>query len=100
MKIIDGIPIDLLKWSEKIDGSKQKADKRGKPKEGPTGEKVDISQAAKDISQAKEEMTGVPEVNIARVDEVRDALKNGKIEVDTLELAEKLIREHLLEDIL
>ena len=100
MKIIEGIPIDLLKWSEKVDGSKQKVDKRGKPKEGPAGEKVDISQAAKDISQAKEGMAGVPEVRVARVDEVRDALKKGKIEVDTLDLAEKIIREHLLEDIL
>jgi len=100
MKIIEGIPIDLLKWPDKVDATKRKVDKQGKSDGSPSGEKVDISQAAKDISQAKEEMAGVPEVRVARVNEVKDALKKGKIEVDTLELAEKLIREHLLEDIL
>ena len=102
MKITDGPSLELIKSAgKKIE---QKAGKGvgdgGEAKPLEKGEKVDISLEARELLKAKKSLDGLPEVRVEKVEQIKKALQDGTIKTDSMELAEKIIKEHLLDDIL
>ena len=60
----------MMKQASKTDGTEQK------PR---TGDTVEISQMAKDILKFKEKLEAVPEPNEGRIEELRQAIKDGTL---------------------
>ena len=61
---------------------------------------VQISQASADIAKAKEIINEQPEVRTEKVNQVKQAIKNGSYEVDGKKVAEKIIKENILNELL
>ncbi|MBI2889674.1 MAG: flagellar biosynthesis anti-sigma factor FlgM [Nitrospirae bacterium] len=63
----------------------------------PSGERVSISEAARDVAAAKSRVSLLPDVRSERVEELRDAVANGSYDVDSHAVADRLLRETLLD---
>ena len=62
--------MQMLKQSSKAEGAEQNSIK---------GDTVEISQMAKDIIKFKEKLESVPEPNEGRIDELKQAIKDGTL---------------------
>ncbi|MCX7792853.1 MAG: flagellar biosynthesis anti-sigma factor FlgM [Thermodesulfovibrionales bacterium] len=56
-------------------------------------DRVDISERAKEAARLMEELKSLPEIRQQKIDELREAIKSGKYMVDSIKLAEKILRE-------
>ena len=61
---------------------------------------VQISQASADMAKAKEIINDQPEVRVEKVDEVKREINNGSYKVDGKKVAEKIIKENILNELL
>ena len=55
------------------------------------GESLQLSSEAKDIRKIEQNLAQLPEVNQDRVEELKQAINNGKYEIDSRNVAEKLL---------
>ncbi len=89
-------PVDgngLLNKTADLTG-KQGADKKGdarKPEE--SGDRVSLSGKAREISELKGVIEGLPDVRRDRVEALRHALDTGTYSFDTVKMAEKIFDE-------
>ena len=75
--------------------------KVGKPKDGgPLEEKVTLSQKAKDIETIQEILRNTPDVRKDRVALIKKKIESGDYSVQGKEVADQMLREFLLEDLL
>ena len=58
--------------------------------------KVDLSERAQDIRQAKELAQAVPDVNMEKVEKFRKLIDEGKYKIDAKAISDKMINENLM----
>ncbi len=63
-------------------------------------DKVVLSSKAKQISEAKNVVTALPDVDSAKVARLRLQVSNGTYQVDAKKVADKMIDQSLLDDLL
>jgi negative regulator of flagellin synthesis FlgM len=61
---------------------------------------VHISQTSADMAMAKEIIKDQPEVRVEKVDEVKREINSGSYKVDGKKVAEKIIKENILNELL
>ena len=103
MKISDDKPTqDLLQYikqapdTQKATPSEINVNKNSNlSKEG-----VDISGKASDLNKIREIVQGTPDIRAEKVDLLKEKIASGSYNVSSQEIADKMLREHLLEDTL
>lgn len=63
----------------------------------PAGDKVEFSQRSKDLQKIHETLQSTPDSRAAKVAEIRQRIEQGQYQVDSKTLAEKIIKESILE---
>ena len=103
MKISDSKPPQDIKHTtqntsvqEKVVNLKAKKGKIAEPLE----EKVTLSQKAKDIETIREILRNTPDVREDRVALIKKKIESGEYSVEGKEVADQMLREFLLEDLL
>ena len=66
----------------------------------PSGEKIDLSEKAKDIRSAKKAMENVPDIRTEKVESLKEAISKGVYNVKGEVIADKMIRQSILDFIL
>lgn len=64
---------------------------------GPSGDRVEFSQRSKDLQKIHETLQATPDSRAAKVAEIRKRIEQGRYQVDGEALAEKMIKESLLD---
>jgi negative regulator of flagellin synthesis FlgM len=67
--------------------------------QGPKADTVVISDAAKRIQEAQTQIQAIPDVRADKVAELRARIENGTYEIKPEKIADKMIRESLLNDL-
>lgn len=84
-----------VKDKEQIDAPIKKT-----PKEVSEEDKVVLSPEAKKIQEAKELMGSIPDIREEKVAQIKAQIENGTYRIKEKELATKMIRESLLNELL
>jgi negative regulator of flagellin synthesis FlgM len=86
--------INNAKENNKITGALSKS---GKP--GPNLDKVEFSQTARDVKEAREQLDSIPDVREEKVKEVKAQIQEGTYKVDGKKIAFNMIRDSLIDEI-
>ena len=86
----------LIQSYQRGDNLNQSVDKQAAPV-AVTTEKVDISSQAKDIQLAKTAINNLPDIREAKVQELKTQIEQGNYKIDSGKLAEKMVRESLID---
>ncbi len=84
-----------IKDKKKIDASSGQA-----PKEIPKSDKVVLSPRAKEIQEAKKLLDSVPDIQEEKVARIKEQIENGTYKIDAKKIAQKMIKESLLNELL
>ena len=60
---------------------------------------VDISDSAKRVSAAREQLDRIPEVREDKVAELKAKIESGKYEINSEEIADKILKDGFLNDL-
>ena len=60
---------------------------------------VALSSAAKDIHQAQRKMEAIPDVREDKVAQLKEQIENGTYEIDEEKIADKMLKDALLNDL-
>ena len=60
---------------------------------------VNISDAAKEIQEVRKQLDAIPDVRTEKVEQLKNQIENGTYEVKSEEIADKMLREALFNDI-
>ena len=60
---------------------------------------VNISDAAKEIQEVRRELDNVPDVRAEKVEQLKNQIENGTYEIKSEEIAEKMLKDSLLNDL-
>ena len=60
---------------------------------------VNISDAAKEIQEVRKELDNIPEVRTEKVEQLKNQIENGTYEIKSEEIAEKMLKDSLLNDL-
>jgi negative regulator of flagellin synthesis FlgM len=60
---------------------------------------VNISDAAKEIQEVRKELDNIPDVRADKVEQLKNQIENGTYEIKSEEIAEKMLRDSLLNDL-
>lgn len=78
------------KIAESLSGS-------GKP--GQNSDKVEFSQTARDVKDAREQLDSIPDVREEKVKEIKTQIEEGTYKVDGKKIAFNMIRDSLIDEI-
>jgi negative regulator of flagellin synthesis FlgM len=87
--------VNQVQERNKVDSSNNKPEKSTAK-----ADTVVISDAAKRIQEAKVQLDNIPDVREEKVAQLKEQVDNGTYQVDAEKTADKLIKEHLINDIL
>jgi len=111
MEISGNNGVDLLRIQEKSREIREKAEsqkagrKTSNDKSTESGEargntgvdQVHISSRARDARKIRAKIDAAPDVRVAKVEEIKTAIAQGKYHVDAKDIADKILREHFLD---
>ena len=60
---------------------------------------VALSSAAKDIQEAQKQLEAIPDVREEKVAQLKEQIENGTYEIDAEKIADKMIKDALLNDL-
>jgi len=60
---------------------------------------VNISDAAKEIQEVSKQLDDIPDVRTEKVQQLKNEIENGTYKIKSEEIAEKMLRESLFNDI-
>ena len=60
---------------------------------------VNISDAAKEIQEVRKELDKIPDVRTDKVEQLKNQIENGTYEIKSEEIAEKMLKDSLLNDL-
>lgn len=60
---------------------------------------VHISDAAKEIQEVRKELDNIPDVRADKVEQLKNQIENGTYEIKSEEIAEKMLKDSLLNDL-
>ena len=82
----------------KVTGEKTaKADASGGAKGTQGGEHIALSSKAKDIQKSHEAVKNSSDIRVDKVDRIKTAIADGSFHVDSHELAEKILKDVIVE---
>ncbi len=84
-----------VKGKKKIEKSSEKA-----PKEICNEDKVVLSPRAKEIHEAKKILKSIPDIREEKVAGLKKSIKNGTYKIDQEKIADKMLKESLLDELL
>ena len=87
--------VNQVQDKNKVDSSNEKPEKSAVK-----ADTVVISDAAKRIQEAKTQLDALPDVREDKVAQLKKQIESGTYEVNAEKTADKLIKEHLINDIL
>ena len=88
-------PIENLSGSAKSEAPEQTE----KTSEAKGGDSIELSNASKQIQNAKSAVQGLPDVRLERVTEIKSALDGGEYHVESEKIARKMVNESLSESL-
>jgi negative regulator of flagellin synthesis FlgM len=94
IKGVTSLPVNELKTQENKQKHQlpvQSATKEATANPEKPGESLQLSNEAQDIRKLEQNLAKLPEVNQERVDEIKQAIANGEYEIDSRNVAEKLL---------
>jgi negative regulator of flagellin synthesis FlgM len=87
--------VNQVQEKNKVDSSDNKPEKSAVK-----ADTVVISDAAKRIQEAKTQLDNIPDVRAEKVAKLKEQVESGTYKVDAEKTADKLIKEHLINDLL
>jgi len=66
---------------------------------GPNLDKVEFSQTAMDVKEAREQLESIPDVREGKVNEIKAQIEEGTYKVDGKKIAFNMIRDSLIDEI-
>ncbi len=92
--------INIDAYVNNID-EKQKAEKTAEKAENNAAktDTVNISDAAKEIQEVRKQLDAIPDVRTEKVEQLKTQIEDGTYEVKSEEIADKMLREALFNDI-
>lgn len=80
---------------------KQKAEKTSDKAEKNVAktDTVNISDAAKEIQEVRRELDNIPDVRADKVEQLKNQIEDGTYEIKSEEIAEKMLKDSLLNDL-
>ena len=60
---------------------------------------VNISDAAKEIQEVRKDLDNIPDVRADKVEQLKNQIENGTYEIKSEEIAEKMLKDSLLNDL-
>jgi negative regulator of flagellin synthesis FlgM len=63
----------------------------------PNFENIELSARSKEFAKIKNIVEKAPEIREEKVNEIRKKIEEGNYQVDSLEVARKMLREHLID---
>jgi negative regulator of flagellin synthesis FlgM len=99
MKISDvkDVSAQMVQQYQKNDNYVASPDKQAASTPTITEEKVDLSTMAKEIQQAKNALSKVPDVREEKVQEIKNQVENGKYNVSGEKIAGKMVGESIID---
>ncbi|MGD8989909.1 MAG: flagellar biosynthesis anti-sigma factor FlgM [Desulfobacterales bacterium] len=86
--------VNQVQDKDKIDAAaEQKEQQQAK------ADTVALSNAAKNIQQAQKELEALPDVREDKVAELKEQIENGTYEIDAEKIADKMLKDSLLNDL-
>ncbi len=76
----------------KVEMEEGRNERQVDPRQGPWGEKVDISPQAREIQRIKAALEQIPEVRSKKVEEIRRLVETGQYKVDLQAVSDKLLQ--------
>ncbi|UCE55416.1 MAG: flagellar biosynthesis anti-sigma factor FlgM [Desulfobacterales bacterium] len=67
--------------------------------QGAKADKVDISDAAKEIQEVRKQLDNTPDVRTEKVEQLKNQIEKGTYEIKSEEIAEKMLKESLFNDL-
>ena len=100
MEITPKNPIDTEAYVNHIN-DKQKPDTTSDKaaNQGAKTDKVEISEAAKEIQEVRKQLDNTPDVRSEKVEQLKNQIENGTYEIKSEEIAEKMLKESLFNDL-
>ena len=94
--------IDMKAYIQKINANEKGEVKARTPGvQSPSEEeKVELSSKARDIQKVKNILDNLPDVRMEKVDKIKNSLENGTYNIKGDKVAQKMVRESLLDEIL
>lgn len=68
---------------------------QGKEQVSQPGEKIDLSNASVEFSRTAEMVDKAPEIRAEKVAELRELVKSGKYNVESVKIADKILEDNL-----
>ena len=100
MEINGKIPV--IKIDAYVNNIKEKnkagAPEKNQSKPVPNEDKVHLSRNARDVKEAREKLDAVPDVDEAKVAEIKDHVEKGTYKVDGKKIAFNMIRDSLIDE--
>jgi len=80
----------------------QKEDAASKPGVKPVekADTVKISEEARELQEAQKVLENIPDVQVEKVAKIKNQIENGTYEIKSGEIAEKMVKDSLLNEIL
>ena len=86
--------VNQVQDKDKIDAAaEQKEQQQAK------ADTVALSNAAKNIQEAQKQLEAVPDVREDKVAELKEQIENGTYEIDAEKIADKMLKDSLLNDL-
>ena len=100
MEITPKNPIDIEAYVNHIN-DKQKPDTTSvkAANQGVKTDKVEISEAAKEIQEVRKQLDNTSDVQTEKVEQLKNQIENGTYEIKSEEIAEKMLKESLFNDL-
>ena len=93
-------PIKIDAYVNNTKEKNQKTDSLSKTaKPGPNLDKVEFSQTARDVKEAREQLESIPDVREEKVQEIKTQVEEGTYKVDGKKIAFNMIRDSLIDEI-
>jgi negative regulator of flagellin synthesis FlgM len=100
MEITPKNPIDTDAYVKHIDNQQKPETTSDKAaNKGAKTDKVEISEAAKEIQEVRKQLDNTPDVRTEKVEQLKNQIENGTYEIKSEEIAEKMLKESLFNDL-
>jgi negative regulator of flagellin synthesis FlgM len=86
--------VNQVQDKDKVHAASEKAEKQQTKTDT-----VVLSDAAKKIQDAKKQLDAIPDIREDKVAQLKEQVENGTYEIDAEKIADKMLRESLLNDL-
>ena len=100
MEITPKDPVNIEAYVNQVqDKDKVDAAAEQKEQQQAKADTVALSSAAKDIQEAQKQLEAIPDVREDKVAQLKEQIKNGTYKIDEEKIADKMLKDALLNDL-